>query len=71
MRIGKKFNFELPQLTPLHATTIQDQTLFKTAGQANFVGLFIGIIICIAWLNIANANNHRCRPHKDDRQQKY
>jgi hypothetical protein len=43
----------------------------STAGQASFVGLFIGHFFGIGWLNIANTNNHRCRLCKDDRHKKY
>jgi hypothetical protein len=42
MKIGENFNFVPPQLEPLRAATVRDQTLFETAGQAGFVGLFIG-----------------------------
>jgi hypothetical protein len=42
MKIGENFNFVPPQLEPLRAATVRDQTLFEIAGQAGFVGLFIG-----------------------------
>jgi hypothetical protein len=71
MKIGKNFNLNSCRLSShLFMPPLFEIEHCLIAGRAGFVGLFIELF-CIDCLNIADTNNHRCRPRKDNRHKKY
>jgi hypothetical protein len=70
MKIGKNFNLNSCRLSShLFMPPLFEIEHCSIAGRAGFVGLFIGLFY-IDCLNIADTNNHRCRPRKDNRHKK-